>query len=716
MVHMAVANGDVISLYDGMRETLAKHLSKDNDEGHSARALLDRAMVAYALELPGMAQPGNFHVQFDLLFNGASPAIAESLAKRLKQLFDGREAMGTAIALLDASASQVHGLKARDAGVHYTPMPVARFICRQAIGSYILHNVNETSTKYVTIDEFFNSASLEKLHSLYFTVLKDIKIFDSSCGSGVFLEAALDELYRIKSAVLGRADMRSTYDDIDRESRLSECMLKKYIIENNLYGMDVEPYSVEVASLRMMLLGSGSMIQPNLSSDNALFTGLPAAGPFDIIVGNPPYMRVKSMFADSEKLEGIKLKKELADRIHATGFYRYQEGNFNLYKLFLERNISFLHAGGSMGLIIPSSFLNEATSEKLRKHLFDTCSIEQIVEIPERSRIFKGVNQGTAILVFNKSASGDGLFTIKLGTGIGDLDRSDNSIFVGYKELDALTDGRMEVPLLHQPSLEWGMMDRLKNIPQFKGCKGVPPVGEIYIGHVDETIDKAYVSEMPTGDIFIKGVHLQEYSVDLSPEGKQPRWVKKNDLIHKRPSTLSVIDRWRIIGRNTQNKACARRLKFALLPPGYVCGNSIKQILVTDDNIHPLYLLGLLNSSALNWYFEMFCSQNNIRNYNIEALPIVRAPENVQRAIARVAELIIRSTGDERQFLDRELMDSMVYELYFMGDNRLADVLNDKQKIDDIGTIKSITSERIREISAEERFQLIKKATYKIRD
>ncbi len=202
------------------------------------------------------------------------------------------------------------------------------------------------------------------------------------------------------------------------------------------------------------------------------------------------------------------------------------------------------------------------------------------------------------------------------------------------------------------------------------------------MGHVDETIDKEYISETPTGDIFVKGIHLQEYSVDLSPEGKQPRWAKKKEFVRKRPSASAVIDQWRIIGRNTQNKACARRLKFAILPPGYLCGNSIKQILVTDGNIQPLYLLGLLNSSVLNWYFEMFCSQNNIRNYNIEALPIVRAPENVQRAFVSVAKLIMSSTGEERSFLDRELMDTMAYELYFMDDHRLVDIVNDIQNTD----------------------------------
>ena len=52
-----------------------------------------------------------------------------------------------------------------------------------------------------------------------------------------------------------------------------------------------------------------------------------------------------------------------------------------------------------MGLIFPASFLNEATSEKLRAHLFRSCEIEELIEIPERSKIFSGVNQATVILL-----------------------------------------------------------------------------------------------------------------------------------------------------------------------------------------------------------------------------------------------------------------------------------------------------------------------------
>jgi Alw26I/Eco31I/Esp3I family type II restriction m6 adenine DNA methyltransferase len=658
-------------------------------------------MVFYALELLGSMPPGSARSRL-----AEVPTDADAFLDGLWKIFEGRDVLETACALLDHSAARACAARSRDSGVFYTPLPVARYIFRRAIGSYLLHGIkSRAGGPYVSVEEAITGLDGSELRFFY-NDLKSTRVLDSSCGSGVFLQAALEELCRLRAMVLERA------------GRPVEPDIKKDIVENNLYGMDVEPYSVDVAALRLRLLLSGSdkpeTIRNNLTCEDALFTR--EAGPFEVIVGNPPYMRVKSMFSDS--LESAKRKKGFADAVRASRLYRYQEGNLNLYKLFVERNLAFLKDGGSMGLIIPSSFLNEATSGKLRKHLFDTCRMEEVVEIPELSRVFTGVSQATAILILGKSRAGDGSFTLRLGAGAGDLGAADGSISITYKELEKLTSGMMGVPLLRRPSLEWDMIKRLKSIPPFKGDGRVPPVGEIYVGHVDETINKEYVTEVPTGDIFVKGIHLREYSVDLSPGGRQPRWVKKAEFIRSRPSALPTISQWRIIGRNTQNKACARRLKFALLPPGYVCGNSVKQIIMTDELMEPLYLLGLLNSSVLNWYFELFCSQNNIRNYNIEALPIVRAPGDVQDAFARVAGLIMGSTGEAREFLDMGLMDSMAYELYFKDHAGLISAIGGLRGHGDHEFIRhamsdEAISQRINGLMREEPYKLIREATFK---
>ena len=101
-----------------------------------------------------------------------------------------------------------------------------------------------------------------------------------------------------------------------------EYRIKKEIISDNLFGADIEPYSIEIASIKLKILVAASSKQHvdftelklNLSCKNVLLTQLVTLsgenfGSFDVIVGNPPYMRVKSMFSGDP--DSARLKKQV---------------------------------------------------------------------------------------------------------------------------------------------------------------------------------------------------------------------------------------------------------------------------------------------------------------------------------------------------------------------------------------------------------------------
>jgi adenine-specific DNA-methyltransferase len=614
------------------------------------------------------------------------------------------------------SSTRIRETAARDGGAVYTPVPVARYMCKMAIENYLSGQLASSLVGTPSsIDDLIDRGEGKELRRAR-DLLQNVRFMDTSCGTGIFLEAALEELCRLRLAISRRLDEkpRGMYE------------LAAETIANNIHGTDIEAYSVESARVRLMLrLASYGEsrhtamdgIKMNLSQGNVLFPEKDNAvpGPFDIIAGNPPYMRVKSMFRDADYGDRKQRKDSFARAVKACGHYRCQEGNLNLYKLFIERNLSMLQENGSMCLIFPSSFLNETTSARLRQHLFSGCNVEEIVEIPERSKLFDGVNQATCILTCRKGTPTKCL-RIKHGADIGNLD-GDGTILVDMGELSDMTAGRMEVPLLTSPDMEWAMLGSMRRIPPFSGNATFLPIGEISVGNVDETLDREFVSEAPTGHIFVKGIHLNEYAVDLDPDGPQPRWVKKDEFLQKRPAAARLIASPRVIGRNTRNKASSRRLKFALLPEEYLCGNSVKQIVITDMGIDPLYLIALLNSSILNWYFEVFCAQNNIRNYSIEALPVPRATRQVQEAFAFVARLIMGSGGEEREFLDKKLMDAMAYELYFMEMRMLSSaVISSMEEGVTAETFKRQDDIRaiIDRITAREGFKIMQRTTYRL--
>jgi type I restriction-modification system DNA methylase subunit len=125
------------------------------------------------------------------------------------------------------------------------------------------------------------------------------------------------------------------------------------------------------------------------------------AGGFDIIAGNPPYMRVKSMFRDAGPDDRKRMKDSFARAVKASGLYRCQDGNLNLYKLFIERNLALLRENGSMCLIFPSSFLNETTSTRLRQRLFSDCDVEEIVGC-QALEVIRQINQATCVVTYGK--------------------------------------------------------------------------------------------------------------------------------------------------------------------------------------------------------------------------------------------------------------------------------------------------------------------------
>lgn len=671
----------------------------------AARICADDAMTASALLMLGMAA-GKHGRQFP-----------EGLMRQIVDILgDVEDVVGAVNDTRNVSSARIRQTTARDAGAVYTPVPVARYMCKRAIENFLSgHLADGQEGTGIPIDDLIGRGDENDLFRAR-ELLESLRFMDTSCGTGIFLEAALEELCRLRLDISRRLDEnpRTIYE------------LAIETLANNIYGMDIEAYSVESARVRLLLrLASYSetrhtaidTIKMNLSHGNVLLPDRGCVVPdgFDIIAGNPPYMRVKSMFRDAGAGDRKLMKEGFARAIKASGLYRYQEGNLNLYKLFIERNLALLREKGSMCLIFPSSFLNETTSTRLRQHLLSNCNVEEIVEIPERSKLFDGVNQATCIVTCRKGAPTNYL-RIKHDADIDNLG-GDGTIQVDIAELSAMTAGRMEVPLFTSPDLEWAMLNSLRRIPPFSGNATFPAVGEISVGNVDETIDREFVSETPTGDIFVKGIHLNEYCVDLRPDGPQPRWARKREFLEKRPAAARVIASPRVIGRNTRNKASSRRLKFALLPDGYLCGNSVKQIVITDKAIDPLYLIALLNSSVLNWYFEVFCAQNNIRNYSIEALPVPRATGQVQEAFAFVARMIMGANGEAREFLDKKLMDAMAYELYFMDMRMLSSAVRSSiqegvtadtlERQDDIRAI-------IDSITAREGFKVTQRTTYRL--
>ena len=131
----------------------------------------------------------------------------------------------------------------KDKGAFYTPKEIVQYMCRESLIAYLQTDVNDDQTKdairqFVTT---YDASILSKeLKESVDQKLKDVKICDPAIGSGAFPMGMLRELYACRKAIEG----------IDDEIAVS---IKTHIIQNNIYGVDIEKGAVDIARLRFWL-------------------------------------------------------------------------------------------------------------------------------------------------------------------------------------------------------------------------------------------------------------------------------------------------------------------------------------------------------------------------------------------------------------------------------------------------------------------------------
>ena len=124
-----------------------------------------------------------------------------------------------------------------ESGAYYTPKSIVAFMCTEALKGYLggyeslIDNHDTSGISVPTAKEL-----IEKLSS--------IRVCDPACGSGAYLLGMLHELHELTRLLDTRADQLTGRDDYQR---------KLHIIQRNLYGVDNDPFAVNIARLRLWL-------------------------------------------------------------------------------------------------------------------------------------------------------------------------------------------------------------------------------------------------------------------------------------------------------------------------------------------------------------------------------------------------------------------------------------------------------------------------------
>lgn len=151
----------------------------------------------------------------------------------------------------------------KESGSYYTPEYITEYIVRKCIGLLLTRKVNyafKTSHDDVIsgllAKETSTPADLEQIIWLYFEVLVKLTVCDNACGSGAFLvavERILEDLYR--SCLTRVPSTHPGFQEHPECPRYADKPgeIKRHILTRNIFGVDIQPGSVEIARLRLWL-------------------------------------------------------------------------------------------------------------------------------------------------------------------------------------------------------------------------------------------------------------------------------------------------------------------------------------------------------------------------------------------------------------------------------------------------------------------------------
>ncbi|WP_456082694.1 Eco57I restriction-modification methylase domain-containing protein [Leptotrichia sp.] len=509
--------------------------------------------------------------------------------------------------------------KRKKDGIFYTPKYITKYIVENSIKNWLddkRKELGEDELPKLTKKDFeikyASKKSDKRIYSenfkkhidfwtKYREVVKNIKIVDPACGSGAFLITAFECLLKqnnyIDDKIFDLTGVKDLFSDTTKE-----------ILQNNIFGVDLNKESVEITKLSLWLKTADknktlASLENNIKCGNSLIDDAEIAGElafdwekefpqvfenggFDIVVGNPPYVDIKS-------LNPVEVKYY---------FKRFltTENRVNLYSIFIEKGIEILSKNGILSFINPNSMLVNDSYAKLRDLIFS--KITHIVKLPDNifeeakveTIIFEIKNSENKINVVNvikynkseKIVSIDENKIIKIYKSDWDTEKKHFNIYISKREKEILN--KIENENL-----------KLEDIADF--TLGITPYDK-YRGHDKDTIKKRlFHSDTKIDSTYkplITGENIQRYFIDnkIKEYIKYGEWLgaKREERFFNEPR---ILIRQIISGKPPRIYAGYTEESLYFTQIGF-------GIISKKESINNKYILVILNSLLMNFYHK----------------------------------------------------------------------------------------------------------------
>lgn len=659
----------------------------------------------------------------------------------------------------------------KDKGAFYTPKEIVQYMCRESLIAYLQTDVNDEQTKDAIrqfVTTYDASILSEELKESVDQKLKDVKICDPAIGSGAFPMGLLRELYACRKAIEG----------IDEETAVS---IKTHIIQNNIYGVDIEKGAVDIARLRFWLalivdeknphalpnmdfkimqgnslleqyegvelsgmsldeqnkkktkkgqswqatlafdeqialdniqhaikeyyltddykakLNLRSIINENVRSYiinlkgctpdiqrkieempipndkfflwHIYFKEVFDKGGFDIVIGNPPYV-----FARNSEEKGM------TDEAKAYYYKNFKLAQYqvNLYHIFVEQGTNLLTESGVFAFIIPNNWMTINTNKEFRKYIL-TKSDVQIINFYQR--VFESAEVDSSIIIYrndnvesniklSESVSKEKFNLIKTIPASVLLSEKDYVINIDRYKNDSFSDVMLKIES-KAVQLNKNLSSVKAGLQAYEVGKGTP------VQTKDMKLNRVYHSKEKRGEDYYKyidGVDVKRYCLTW----ENGEYLKYGKNLAAPRTNWALYSSPRILVRQIPSK-----------PPYCIQACFTDEVLLNDRNsmniinirCNPLYLLGVLNSRPISFWFEHKfgkLQRGLFPQFKINELaifPIPQAEKAQEEQIATIVNNILSAkkvthladtTAEERE------IDRLVYQLYGLTEEEIA--------------------------------------------
>jgi hypothetical protein len=540
--------------------------------------------------------------------------------------------------------------KRKKDGIFYTPKYITKYIVENTIGTLCNEQKNKLQINNLLIYDNFRKKDgklnqkgkqlYETLHN-YKKWLLTLKILDPACGSGAFLNQTLDFLI---------AEHKQA-DDLLAELTGDNLRLfdtDKAILENNIYGVDINEESVEIAKLSLWLrtaqrgrqlsdlsgnikCGNSLIDDPKIAGEKAFdwnveFKKIMDTGGFDVVIGNPPY--VMSSINNSEKE-------------YYKNLYNTYEGKPDLYRFFIEKGIKLLNSNSYFSFITPNSFLLIPSAFKLRKFIKSNTSLLKVVNF--EGMVFNDANINTVIFVISNQMSDDDIVIVN------NKDQNPNEVnFYSSLNNSSLikrnTYIKNDVINIDLNDREINLISKLKNQKFILNNIAKYTLGlQVYhntlhpksdiknrIYHCDKKNNHTFIPE-------IGGKHIVRYYINLSTF----EYVSIGEWCYNRPDEYFLYGN-RILIREIPSQT---NLICTMFSGEGVPSKAV--IIVKSDMFDMKLLLGLLNSKLIGFYIYKTTEKGKQKLFprisltSVKNIPIPEISQENQQPFIEKADLML---------------------------------------------------------------------------